>query len=216
MRRTLALIALFVSALPLACGGESHALSPRAAVAQAATETADAGSARVSFTGTMSGIPGGPFTIKGDGAFDGGRGRMTLDMSDFAGATGGALGGEMEMVMDGLLLYMKFPAELAAQLPGGKSWIKFDLKEAGEELGINFEDLMQFRQADPTQSLRYLLGAGDDFEEVGSEEVRGVETTHYRGTVDLRKVIDQLPADQRESFEHVLELADADQLPFEV
>ena len=215
MSRLAVFLVLLLAALPLACGGDEQ-LSPRAAVAQAATNTADAGSARVSFTGRMSGIPGGPFTLKGDGAFDGPRGHMTFDMSGFTAATGGELGGELEMVMDGLLLYMKFPPELAAQLPSGKAWLRIDLKEAGKELGIDFEDLMQFRQADPTQSLQYLLGASDDFEEVGSEEVRGVDTTHYRGTVDLRKAIEQIPTEQRESFERALELTDADKLPFEV
>ena len=214
MRRTLALLALTLAALPLACGGDD--LSPKAAVAEAATKTADAGSARVSFNGEMTGVPGGPFEIRGEGEFEGQRGRVTFDMSDFAAASGGAFGSEMEMIMDGLVIYMKFPSELAAQLPGGKPWLKMDLKEAGKELGIDFEDLMQFQQADPTQSLRYLLGASDDFEEVGSEEVRGVATTHYRGTVDLRKVAELAPEEVRTTYERVIALAGVTELPFEV
>jgi LppX_LprAFG lipoprotein len=214
MRLTLALLALTLAALPLACGGDD--LSPKAAVAEAATKTADAGSARVSFNGEMTGVPGGPLEIRGEGEFEGQRGRITFDMSDFAAASGGLFGGEMEMVMDGLVIYMKFPSELAAQLPGGKPWLKMDLKEAGKELGIDFEDLMQFQQADPTQSLRYLLGASDDFEEVGSEEVRGVATTHYRGTVDLRKVAELAPEEVRTTYERVIALAGVTELPFEV
>jgi hypothetical protein len=214
MRRALALLSLAIALLP-ACG-ESDAVSPEAAVAEAATKTGQAGSVRVHFTGTMTGIPGGPFTIAGEGEFEGQRGRMTFDMSDLAAATGGELGGEMEMVMDRFLLYMKFPPAVGSQLPRGKEWIRFDLKEAGKELGVDFEDLLQFQQADPTQSLHYLRGATDDFEEVGSEEVRGVETTHYRGTVDLRKVLEQVPADARDSFERVFELMDVNELPFEV
>lgn len=214
------LIAASLAAIGLVgCGGSedlAEGLSPQAAVAEAATKTADAGSSRVSFTGTMSGIPGGPFTIAGEGEFDGQRGRMTFDMSDLAAATGGELSGEMEMIMDGFLLYMRFPPELASQLPGGKEWIRFDLKAAGKELGVDFEDLLQFQQADPTQSLLYLRGASEDFEAVGSEEVRGVETTHYRGTIDLRKAIEQVPDDQRESFERAFELLEVEKMPFEV
>ena len=220
MRRTFALlVAVALAAIGLAgCGSEelSEELSPQAAVAQAATKTADAGSARVTFTGTMSGVPGGPFTFEGEGAFSGQQGRMTFDMSDFGAATGGAFGGEMEMLMDGLLMYMKLPSQIASQLPGGKEWIRIDLAAAGEELGIDFEELMQFQQADPTQSLRFLLGASEDFERVGSEEVRGVETTHYRGTVDLSKALDQIPADSRDAFERALELVGDAKMPFEV
>ena len=66
MSRITALLAtVALSALGLAgCGSEDvpEALSPQAAVAEAATKTADAGSARVTFTGTVSGVPGGPFT----------------------------------------------------------------------------------------------------------------------------------------------------------
>jgi hypothetical protein len=216
MRRTFAslLLAALAGLSIAACGSEE--LSPQAAVAEAADKTSDAGSARVSFTGTVAGIPGGPFTMTGEGEFAGQRGRMTFDMSDFAEGTGGAFGGEMEMVMDRFVIYMKFPPELAAQLPGGRPWLKIDLKQAGKELGIDFEELMQFQQADPTQSLQYLRGASEDFEEIGSEEVRGVETTHYRGTVDLHKVAEQAPEDARAAFERVIDLVGVDEMPFEV
>ena len=33
----------------------------------------------------------------------------------------------------------------------------------------------------------------DDVEEVGTEEVRGVDTTHYRGTIDLERALEQVP-----------------------
>ena len=214
------LIAAALAAIGLAgCGGSENlaeGLSPQAAVAEAATKTAEAGSARVSFTGTMEGVPGGPFTFTGEGEFSDRQGRMTFDMSDLGAAAGGAFGGEMEMVMDGLLIYMKFPPDIASQLPGGKQWLRIDLAAAGDELGIDFEELMQFQQTDPTQTLQYLRGASEDFEEVGSEEVRGVETTHYRGTVDLRKALEQIPAESREGFERVLELVGETRMPFEV
>ena len=194
MRRISALVVLASMAAIAVAGCGAEELSPQAAVAEAATKTGEAGSARVSgtrsaalvcsgarvsFTGELTGIPGGPFTISGQGEFSGQRGRMTIDMSDFAASTGGAFAGEMEMVMDRFVIYMKFPPELASQLPGGRPWIKIDLKEAGKQIGVDFEDLLQFQQADPTQSLQYLRGASEDFEKVGSEEVRGVETTHY-------------------------------------
>jgi hypothetical protein len=213
MRRTAALL-LLLAALPLACGGES--LSPQAAVAQAATKYEEAGSSRVSMSATMTGVPGGPFTFAGEGEFDRERARMTLDMSELAEATGGAFAGELEMILDDLVMYMKFPEAITEQLPGGKSWVRIDLRQAGKELGIDLEELMQVQQSDPSQSLQYLRGASDDFEEVGEEEVRGVETTHYRGTIDLHKAVEQLPEDARGSFERAIDLIGTDELPLDV
>jgi hypothetical protein len=213
MRRTAALL-LLLAALPLACGGES--LSPQAAVAQAATKYEEAGSSRVSMSATMTGVPGGPFTFTGEGEFDRERGRMTMDMSELGEATGGAFAGELEMILDDLVMYMKFPEAITEQLPGGKSWVRIDLRKAGKELGIDLEELMQVQQSDPSQSLQYLRGASDDFEEVGEEEVRGVETTHYRGTIDLHKAVEQLPEDARESFERAIDLIGTNDLPLDV
>jgi hypothetical protein len=214
LRRTLALFSLALAALPLACGGES--VSPQAAVAEAATKYEEAGSSRVSMTATLKDVPGGPLTFTGEGEFDRERGRMTMDMSSLGEATGGAFAGELEMIFDRLVLYMKFPAAITEQLPGGKSWVRIDLREAGKELGIDFAELMQVQQSDPTQALQYLRGASEDFEAVGEEEVRGVETTHYRGTIDLRKAIEQVPEDARDSFERAVELIGTNRLPFEV
>jgi hypothetical protein len=122
----------------------------------------------------------------------------------------------MEMIFDQLVIYMRFPPEIQAQVPGGKSWVKVDLEALGEQLGIDLGAVMQFSQSDPTQSLQYLRGASDDFEEVGSEPVRGVDTTHYRGTIDLRKATEHLPEDARDSIERVVELTGVGKLPFDV
>jgi hypothetical protein len=218
--RIIALLVTFaLAALGLAgCGSEevAEAVSPQAAVAEAATKTADAGSARFSFTGTVNGVAGGPVTVGGEGEYTGRQARLTFDMSDLGAATGGAFGGEMELVMDGLVINMKLPSQITSALPGGKEWIRFDLAAAGEELGVDFEELMRLQQTDPAQALKYLLGASDDFERVGSQQVRGVETTHYRGTVDLRKALEQIPADSGDELERVLELVGDPKMPFEV
>jgi hypothetical protein len=214
-KRTLALFALALAALPLACGG-GESLSPQAAVAQAATKYEEAGSSRVSMSATIKDVPGGPFTFTGEGEFDRERGHMTMDMSELGAATGGAFAGELEMILEDLVMYMKFPEAITQQLPGGKSWVRIDLREAGKELGIDLEELMQVQQSDPTQALQYLRGASDDFEEVGEEDVRGVATTHYRGTIDLRKAAEQLPEEARESFERAIDLIGVANLPFEV
>ena len=215
MRGAFALvIAASLAAIGLAgCGGSeglSEDLSPQAAVAEAATKTADAGSARIDMSAAIKG-GAQSFTMVGRGEFADQRGRMTFDLSD---QTGQQL--SMEMIFDQLVIYMRFPPELGAQLPAGKSWVKMDLEALGREQGIDLAELVQAGQSDPTQALQYLRGASDDFEKVGEEEIRGVDTTHYRGTVDLRKAAGQLSEEARKSVDRIVELTGEISFPFDV
>jgi hypothetical protein len=208
VRRTFTLlIILMLATVPLACGGDE--LSPEAAVAEAGTKTANAGSARIDMNAGLTGS-GDSFTMVGKGEFADERGHMTFDVS------AGGQQVSMEMVFDRLVIYMRFPPELGVDLPRGKSWVKMDLEELGEEAGIDLSQLMQAGQSDPTQALQYLRGASDDFEKVGDEEIRGVETTHYRGTVDLRKAAAELSESVRESIDRIIELTGESTVPFDV
>jgi hypothetical protein len=49
----------------------------------------------------------------------------------------------------------------------------------------------------PTDVLTRVLLASDENEEVGTEEVRSADTTHFRARVDLKKLVEQLPATER-------------------
>jgi hypothetical protein len=135
---------------------------------------------------------------------------------DLSGLGGGQIGGQMEMVFDELVFYMKFPEAIAQGMPGGKEWIKFDLAELGEQEGFDLQQMMQLSGTDPSQSLDLLRAAGTDFREVGAEDVRGVATTHYEGTVDLEKVAEQVPEEARESYRTLMELSGQREIPVEV
>lgn len=79
--------------LSVACSGE---LSPGATVAQAATETRDAGSARVAYIAQFDAVSAqGPIPLTGEGVFDyaNGRGRMTFGMSALLEGVGRRAGG---------------------------------------------------------------------------------------------------------------------------
>jgi hypothetical protein len=185
MRRVALLLAALL-VLPGCGGGDSVAADP---VAEAATKTTEAGSSRIEFTMAME-AEGRSFTMRGDGVFDytSPRGRMTLDLGDLSEVAGGALGnGRLELVLDGSAYYMKFPE--AMQLVG-KRWLKIDLEEVGDLTGADLGALQQANQ-NPAQLMQFLRGASDDIEELGKEEVRGVETTHYRATVDLDEAGEQ-------------------------
>ena len=188
MRRALAAVALPLAALVLtACAGADDAadvgLVP---VAEAAAKTADAGSSRIEFEVEFRG-GGESFTVAGEGVFDyeQQRGRTTFDVGELAAATGGSDAGRLELVFDGLVYYMRFPSGVLANVANGR-WLKVDLREAADEAGADLGALEQLDQS-PTELLQFLQGASDDVDEVGTETVRGVETTHYRADVDLER-----------------------------
>jgi hypothetical protein len=161
-------------------------------------------------------VPGAaPVTMTADGAFDNTaeRGSMTLDMSDFARQipAGNALGDPKlwrgEEVFDlskSPVLYMRFPFMTKA-LPGSKPWIRIDMQKLGERVGLDFGALMQSSQSNPTQQLDYLRSVGGDLKDLGKQTVGGVETTHYRGTVDLNDYEKLVPEGQRESVRKSIE-----------
>jgi hypothetical protein len=218
MKRALLLALLVV--VGAACGGREQATSPTAtggeipqgAVAAAGEKTRAAGTARVSFTLTMSGAQGAG-TISGEGATARQRAHMTMNMS---GLAGGALGGgELELIFDKLVFYVKPPAGSVSQLPAGKKWLKIDLAKLSKAGVLDAADLMQLNQSDPTQALDLLRGAGD-FEVVGHDEVRGVETTHYRGTIDLEKAVENAPADAQDQARQLFEQSGLSTVPAEI
>jgi hypothetical protein len=204
------------SSAPAPTGTEPTSTAPTSsaqqAVLQAGSNTQAAESARLSFTATITGGPTAG-TMTGEGEFAGRQGRMSMDLS---GLGGGQVDGRMEMVFDELVFYLKFPAQIAQTIPGGKEWIRFDLAELGQSEGIDFEQIMQLTGTDPSQSLDLLQAASSDFAAVGDEDVRGVPTTHYRGTVDLQKVADQAPAEARESYRRIIQISGQSEIPVEV
>ena len=225
MQRALLVLLLALLVGATACGGAGKSVSSattaaaregsaQQAVLAAASKAGALKSGRVSFTAKLTGgVTGGTFT--GEGVFADKRARMSMDMSGLAG--GGLGGGQMEMVFENLVLYMKFPPALARELPAGKTWIKFDLAELGKAQGIDFAALFdQASGSDPTKTLQFLRAAQDDFRRVGTEEVRGVETTHYSGTVDLAVLAEKSPPAVRESYRRAIELSGQSRVPVEV
>lgn len=194
--RSLLLLPFLALLLATACSGED--LSPQAAVGEAATRSREAGSSRVVLELTMTGIAPEPLTITGEGIQDPEQqlAGFTMDLSQVAGLTGGGVDlGEIEMVLDRSTLYMRLPFLEAADL---KPWIEVDLEAIAEQEGLDLPSLQQLGQADPALTFAYLRAASDDTQEVGQEDVRGVETTHYRMTVELARVADLVPEEQRE------------------
>jgi hypothetical protein len=191
------------------CGGGASSSAIQAdpisfqELAQSASTSADATSGRFSFDMAMT-LPGAeePFSFAGEGAFDAPskRASFAVDMSALAKMLGGfasALGGgsagglpdfddpdgwKIEAIQDGDVAYIRFPA-IDGQLPEGKTWIKATKGDAHVS-GFDVKELESFTRRDPRELLDTLRSVSGDIETVGTEELRGVETTHYRAVVD--------------------------------
>jgi len=193
-------------------------------LADSATSSAGATSGRFGFSMELS-MPGvdTPFELSGEGAFDvaSERASFTIDMSSFASLLGGLFAGmagpdaanapdfddpnawKIEAVQDGTVSYVRFPA-LDDQLPSGKSWIRTDTRSTAGQ-GLDFTQFEQFTSNDPRKMLEFLNAVSGEIETVGTEELRGVETTHYRATIDPLAYEKLAPPDKREELRSLIE-----------
>ena len=226
LRRILALSLLLaaLAATLAACGKEEVSIDP---VAQAATKTAGLGSSRVAVSSRLegAGLPRAlTFALRGEVDNRSQSGRFDADFSSVAAAAGGGRVGDPadlrgEIVFRDFVLYMRVPLFQRA-LPGDKEWAKLDLREATRQAGVDIGQLQQFSQTDPSQSLRLLRAVSGETKKVGPETVRGVETTRYRATIDLRKYPSLAPPAQRRqaraNVDRLIELSGTRTLPTEV
>ena len=219
-----------LAALALAaagCGSSSGSGIPAPPAAQngarflasAATKSTATPSMKTDLTVTMlsSQLPGGRMEMTATGALDNQNHRMSmrLDMSKLVSQLGSAMPGAMGSASDWVgqevadfsngraVMYLNMPV-LANVMPGGKPWIKIDLAAVGKQAGI---DLSQFTQlgSDPSQMVDWLRTVSGDVTTVGTEQIDGVDTTHYRANVDLSKYPDLVPADQREAVRKAID-----------
>jgi hypothetical protein len=168
-----------------ASGRSATHVSPVAALRTAEKSTDGADSAKVESTTAMGSL----MSMKADGALgwsDGLAGNLTITY------TGGTMADTMRQLgttsMQARYLpdayYAKMGEKFARQA-GGKHWIRYgyaDLADLGGSSGTYLRDQMQ--NTTPNQSVKLLLASGD-VKKVGTEKVRGVNTTHYSGTVDV-------------------------------
>lgn len=181
----------------------------------AADATASFDSMSMTMTMEMSDIPltgDMAFTVESsiDNAAE--KAHMTMDMGDMFDALG-SLGGEMlpedaglmEMVVVGDTTYVK--SSLFEMMPGveaDKPWFEAPSDE--------MSDSEMFGQGtnDPTEFLDFLRNNGSEVTEVGTEEVRGVETTHLQTVLDTQKMIENASPEEAAELEASIEDLGAD------
>jgi hypothetical protein len=182
----------------------TSSVAGRKIVLTSITTTAAAKTARTDVEVKMSGVSAngskGAFTISATGVAEFGSGdsqtTMTID-----GPVGKIAGDEFEVrTLDGVV-YVRVPAGLDVPGADGKPWVAVTPSAGSADTTSPFG---LSGQTDPTKVLAYLEKVSDDVQVVGSEQVRGVDTTHYHATLSLAKTIDEnsdkVPAGLRDSI----------------
>lgn len=191
------------------------------AVAAAADRTTAATTAKVHLVVAtdVAGVAGsGPGTdraslsFEGDGAYDlaAKRSTMTIDMGPMfdrvlaamdgpagTGAGSGTPSFREEVVRDGDVLYVRMP-ELGTLAPGvGGGWIKLDAAAGPSSMAGLFGGFGGgLGLGDPSAYLQSLRGVGVDLTTVGHEAIDGVDTSHVRGVVTVRKALEAAGVDR--------------------
>jgi hypothetical protein len=174
----LAAVALVLSA----CGKEPDrgrlpdVANPREALLNAMASAYDAGTMHEEFTMSMT-AGSERFTFSGQADVDSERQRASMSMDL------GMLGGSMDMIVDGGTIYMRSPMFSDV----GTEWVSFDAEAVGAATGSSLGGLGT-GSMDPSAYAALFAGAVHVAER-GTEEIDGVTTTHYVGTIDLAKAI---------------------------
>jgi hypothetical protein len=171
----LAVVVVAVAVIILAQGGDGGS-TPLNAIAKAAevTQREPGGRAVLNVKVTSPTTPEG-FTESGEMTFD----ENHRDRGEFT-IHGLTTGEDVKIVTitDGAATYGSSDA-LEASLPEGKKWIELDLTGAVKVPNSSDPDP---GSTGPTEGLK-VLEEVEESEEVGKEDVGGVPTTHYRGTL---------------------------------
>jgi hypothetical protein len=220
VRRTTVALSILVTIVALAasgCGGSATAVPELTSLTKVAQTSSATDTARfsMSFQMTVPGL-GNELSFDIDGAFDtpAKRAELKVDLSSLAElmkSIGGQFGGKMtgdlggagdwklEAIRDGDTVYVNFPL-IAKKLPAGKTWIKGDASTLSEEDAGQLGQFGSLAGTDPRDVFGILKTISGSIESVGSDEIRGVETSHYRATIDMAKLGQLIPAEQQKSL----------------
>ncbi|MFJ3825215.1 DUF1396 domain-containing protein [Streptomyces nodosus] len=198
------LAALILGGGAVACSkgaADEPRMTPAAAVAKAAKNSQDISSLHYRMTGTVPGS--GKVEAEAEMSM------KPLAMSMKMTAEEQGTEGPIEIRLVDSVMYMGGNAELAKEM-NGKSWMKFDLGNLGEDGGLGTDQFGAGQASqNPAQESTFLTGS-KNVTEVGTETVDGVKTTHYKGRItladlraDLKK--QKLDKETREGREKSLE-----------
>ena len=212
--KKLLLVLTSLTVLASCAEGGGPPVSPRDAVLDAITAVYEAGSYHQELEMSMT-AEGQSVSITADADVDNTtqQAAMTMDL--------GLLGGEMEMVVDDGVIYMRSPAfDRLAPTP----WVSMDPAKMDPEAAAQFGGFGA-GTTDPSAYAGLFAGVFD-VRASGAADIDGVATTRYVGTIDLAKVLEgfadvvgeDVDAATKEQLEAAVEQFDAlgidEKIPF--
>lgn len=176
------------------CGGGSSVGSVVDPVAQAAEISELAPGFKASFHEQIT-APGSTTSyISGSEDFerDGQRGFITTD----AHVEGKSLTISAESA--GAELFLQVPHGRGSSTTHGKKWIEYNVDEVEAALGVNLSSLAGAgTSSSPSSELSYLRAAGGTVARVGSQQLQGMTTVHYRGSIDWERYPERVAPSKR-------------------
>ncbi|AKA04547.1 hypothetical protein SAZ_20330 [Streptomyces noursei ZPM] len=161
-----------------AAGAKSPLDAALASLKAASQQTNGKNSAKVEGT-----TKNGAMTQTMKGAMDWASGmHMSVDITQAGGPMGGS-GKPMKALYTPDAMYMNMGMPM-----GGKNWIKYDYDVMAKKMGAAgalMKDMMN--NNNPGRSVDLLIASGK-VKEVGKEDVRGVQATHYSGTLSVSEL----------------------------
>lgn len=177
-------------------GGDGDGNGPLNAIAEAAERTQREPGGRSTMRAIVSSpVQSESFTMTGQMVFDDETGRSRGVIVARPESDNPV---KMHIVGDEAVMYMR--SSMFGQLPGGREWMALDLGSFAEEL-----DMPLPASGDAKGELELLEEATGDVQKLGKEDVRGVSTTRYRGTVGVAERAEQLREEGAEDLASYIE-----------
>ncbi len=175
-------LALIGSVVALAGCSVTKAIDP---IAGAATKTEQDG-AKLALSASVTTPAGETYSLTASGVLDKQQGDVTVNLPESNSQA------ELRYLEENgdLVLYVN-SAELSSKLPGDKPWVRVDLQQLGEKLGVDVGKLLDGANTNPGQILDLLQSTGS-VSTVGTETVDGTSTTHYKATIQLDQLAGKL------------------------
>jgi hypothetical protein len=182
-KRIAVVLALVAVAVAVAAFGLSKAVDP---VAGAATKTESSDGSKIALNASLTTPAGETYSISASGTFDKQQGDITVQLPKSGSQA------ELRYLEENgdLVLYVN-SAELSSKLPGGKPWVRLDLQQVGEKIGIDLNQILGEANQDPGRILDLLQSTGS-VSKVGTETIDGAATTHYKATIETDKLAGKL------------------------
>jgi|GEM_PF-3463854 len=148
-------------------------------------------SATVSISGSVGGQEtNGDITMEGKNSADGKTSLVIINLGSVFGDLGGLGAGTDLEVEQRIIDGVAYTKNLDILGLGSETWTKKDLSA-----------LLESQEAqNPNQYLQYLNAAGADVEKVGSEEINGVETTHYKSVLTKEMLQKQFESEEWKQY----------------